>query len=88
MCSFYMFVALVLLPLFSSQSFAARSIDFHVGVILDLNSMASPVGRIGMRSLKMALDDFHSFHRDYKTRLVLHPVDSKGSFVDAAGGGM
>lgn len=85
MCSFYLFVALVLLPLFSTQSFA---IDFHVGVILDLNSTASPVGRIGMRSLKMALDDFYSFHGDYKTRLVLHQVDSKGSVVDAAAAGM
>ncbi|KAG6434440.1 hypothetical protein SASPL_106075 [Salvia splendens] len=84
MCSFYLFVALVLLPLFSMLSFTARSTDFHVGVILDLNSTASPVGRIGMRSLKMALEDFHSFHGDYKTRLVIHPVDSKGSVVDAA----
>ncbi|KAL1546448.1 glutamate receptor 2.9-like isoform X1 [Salvia divinorum] len=88
MCSFYLLVALVLLPLFSTQSFAARSIDFHVGVILDLNSTASPVGHIGMRCLKMALDDFYSVHGDYKTRLVLHPVDSNGSVVNAAAGAL
>ncbi|XP_057805577.1 glutamate receptor 2.2-like [Salvia miltiorrhiza] len=37
-----------------------------------------------MRCLSMALADFYSFHGDYKTRLVLHPMDSNGSVVDAA----
>ncbi|KAH6756418.1 hypothetical protein C2S53_002419 [Perilla frutescens var. hirtella] len=82
MCS--LFVALLLLPFFTMQCCVAHSIDFHVGVVLDLDLMDSPVGRIGMSYLSMALSDFYSFHVDYKTRLVLHPVDSNGSVVDAA----
>lgn len=36
----------------------------------------------------MALADFYSIHTDYKTRLILHPIDSNGSVVDAAAAGM
>lgn len=63
-------------------------VDFHVGVILDLDSTDSSVGRVGMPSLSMAVTDFYSLHADYKTRLVLHPMDSNGSIVDAAAAGM
>lgn len=81
-------VALLLLPLFTMQSSVVCYVDFHVGVILDLESRDSSVGRVGMRSLSMAVTDFYSLHADYKTRLVLHPIDSNGSIVDAAAAGM
>lgn len=88
MCSLFFFVAFILLPLFSIQSPSKHSIDFHVGVILDMNSKDSAIGSIGMRCLSIALSDFYSFHKDYRTRLVLHPFDSNGSVVDAAAAGM
>ncbi|KAG8380243.1 hypothetical protein BUALT_Bualt07G0173000 [Buddleja alternifolia] len=54
---------------------------FQVGVILDFDS---GVGRIGLTSLSLALDDFYSINRNYSTRLVLHFRDSKGRVTDAA----
>lgn len=65
MCSLYFFVAFLLLPRLSIQSSLKPSVDFHVGVILDLNSTDSAVGRIGMGCLSVALSDFYSFHKDY-----------------------
>ncbi|KAL0428928.1 UNVERIFIED_CONTAM: Glutamate receptor 2.8 [Sesamum radiatum] len=74
-----------LLLLLSVAIFSAvrtsSTIDFQVGVILDLDS---PVGRIGMSCLSMASYDFYSAHADYKTRLVLNVRDSNNSVVDAA----
>ncbi|OMO90641.1 putative glutamate receptor 2 plant [Corchorus olitorius] len=32
----------------------------------------------------MALSDFYQTHPHYKTRLLLHPTDSKGDVVQAA----
>lgn len=89
MCSLlhYLSVALLLLPLSTSQNSITTTIDFHVGVILDLDSPASPVGRIGMSCLSMAHSDFYSLHPDYKTRLLLHVRDSNDSVVDAAAAG-
>ncbi|XP_073138105.1 glutamate receptor 2.8-like [Henckelia pumila] len=81
-----LFVTLVLLqlPLGAAQSSSNNNstVDFHVGVILDSNSTV--VGRIGESCVSMALADFYSVHRDYKTRLVLHFRDSNQSVVDAA----
>ncbi|KAK4381182.1 Glutamate receptor 2.8 [Sesamum angolense] len=59
----------------------SSTVDFQVGVILDLDS---PVGRIGMSCLSMASSDFYSAHTDYKTKLVLNVRDSNNSVVDAA----
>lgn len=72
---------LVLLPPCTAQNPVGRTVDFHVGVILDMHS---PVGRIGNSCLSIAHSDFYSVHNDYKTRLVLHPIDSNGSLTDAA----
>ncbi|PIN22004.1 Glutamate-gated kainate-type ion channel receptor subunit GluR5 [Handroanthus impetiginosus] len=73
-----------MLPVLTVQSSSGDTIDFQVGIILDLRSRDSPVGQIGMSCLSMAYSDFYSLHRDYKTRLVLHVRDSNGSVVDAA----
>ncbi|KZV26724.1 glutamate receptor 2.8-like [Dorcoceras hygrometricum] len=75
-------VALVMLPFRAAQSSSNDStVDFHVGIILDLNSS---VGRVGRSCISMAFSDFYSVHKDYKTRLVLHFRDSNESVVDAA----
>ncbi|XP_075519189.1 glutamate receptor 2.8-like [Primulina tabacum] len=75
-------ISLLILPLRAAQSSSNSStVDFHVGVILDLNST---VGRIGESCISMALTDFYSVHKDFKTRLVLHFKDSNESVVDAA----
>ncbi|KAL8028251.1 hypothetical protein ABFX02_14G146300 [Erythranthe guttata] len=68
----------------SSTSKSSNKIDFNVGVILDLASPESPVGRIGMSCLSIARSDFYSLHPDYKSRLVFHIRDSNNSVVDAA----
>ncbi|KAK6162371.1 hypothetical protein DH2020_002212 [Rehmannia glutinosa] len=80
----FLSIALLLLPLITVQSSKTETIDFRVGVILDLSSTDSPVGRIGMSCLSMAHSDFYSVHRDYKTRVFLHVRDSNHSVVDAA----
>ncbi|KAG8391771.1 hypothetical protein BUALT_Bualt01G0221600 [Buddleja alternifolia] len=74
-------VALLLLPFCTVQSSSNSTVDFQVGIILDLDS---PVGRIGNHCLSMAHYDFYSAHQHYKTRLVLNVRDSKGSVLDAA----
>ncbi|KAI3449164.1 hypothetical protein Pfo_005829 [Paulownia fortunei] len=87
MCSFLLYLsgALLLLPLCTAKSSgSSNTVDFHVGVILDFDSVDSPVGRIGMSCLSMAHSDFYSIHGNYKTRLVLHVRDSNDSVVDAA----
>lgn len=64
-----------------------RHTNFHVGVILDVNSSSSPVGRIALSCLAQAQSDFYSVHNDYRTRLILHIRDSNDSVVDAAAAG-
>ncbi|KAH6784846.1 hypothetical protein C2S52_009805 [Perilla frutescens var. hirtella] len=73
-------VGLVLLLCIAKGSIST-TIDYHVGVILDMDSL---VGRIGNSCLWMAHSDFYAEHGDYKTRLVLHPIDSGNNVVDAA----
>ncbi|KAK4418688.1 Glutamate receptor 2.8 [Sesamum alatum] len=60
---------------------SSSTIDFQVGVVLDLHS---PVGRRGKSCLSLASSDFYSDHTDYKTRLVFNVRDSNESVVDAA----
>lgn len=80
-----LFISLLMIPLRAAQSSSNSStVDFQVGVILDLNST---VGRIGESCISMALTDFYSVHKDFKTRLVLHFRDSNESVVDAAAAG-
>ncbi|KAH6803471.1 hypothetical protein C2S51_031718 [Perilla frutescens var. frutescens] len=73
-------VGLVLLLCIAKGSIST-TIDYHVGVILDMDSL---VGRIGNSCLWMAHSDFYAEHGDYKTRLVLHPIDLSNNVVDAA----
>ncbi|KAI3463171.1 hypothetical protein Pfo_019834 [Paulownia fortunei] len=70
----------LLVILCNAQSEVANS-TFQVGVILDLDS---PVGRIGLSSLSLALSDFYSVNTNYTTKLVLHVRDSRGQVIDAA----
>lgn len=84
----FLSIALLVLPLTPVQSSSSSTTDFQVGVILDLNSSDSPVGRIGMSCLSKAHSDFYSVHKDYKTRLILNVRDSNDSVIDAAAAGM
>ncbi|KAJ4958482.1 hypothetical protein NE237_025593 [Protea cynaroides] len=54
---------------------------FHIGVVLDLNSM---VGKVAERCISMALSDYYSFHPDYNSKIVLHVRDSRGDAINAA----
>ncbi|WOL19709.1 glutamate receptor 2.7-like [Canna indica] len=54
---------------------------FHVGVILDLSTL---VGKMGMTSISMAVEDFYAMHRNYTSRLVLHTKDSRSDVIQAA----
>ncbi|TVU19096.1 hypothetical protein EJB05_35229, partial [Eragrostis curvula] len=55
--------------------------EFHVGVILDMDSL---VGKVSRTSVSLAMQDFYSVHQNYSTKLVIHFRDSKGSNVQAA----
>ncbi|KAL3829628.1 hypothetical protein ACJIZ3_018430 [Penstemon smallii] len=81
---FLLLLLSALLHLHTSLSSGTSTVNFQVGVILDLNSSNSPVGRIGLSCLLRAHSDFYSLHKDYKTRLVLHVRDSNDSVIDAA----
>ncbi|KAL6331906.1 hypothetical protein AAG906_020254 [Vitis piasezkii] len=48
---------------------------YGVGVILD---MGSSLGRMANNCISMAVSDFYSINRHYKTRLILHTRDSMG----------
>ncbi|KAF5197309.1 Glutamate receptor 2.2 [Thalictrum thalictroides] len=48
--------------------------QFHVGVILDLESWN---GRMSNNCISMAAQDFYALNAHYRTRLVLHTEDSK-----------
>ncbi|XP_010255695.1 PREDICTED: glutamate receptor 2.2-like [Nelumbo nucifera] len=56
-------------------------VQFHVGVVLDMETL---VGKISNSSISMAVTDFYDSHSDYKTRLVLHTRDSNQDVVAAA----
>ncbi|KAK4483446.1 hypothetical protein RD792_010633 [Penstemon davidsonii] len=81
---FLLLLLSALLHLHTALSSGTSTVNFQVGVILDLNSSNSPVGRIGLSCLSKAHSDFYSLHKDYKTRLVLHVRDSNDSVLDAA----
>ncbi|TVU19094.1 hypothetical protein EJB05_35227, partial [Eragrostis curvula] len=55
--------------------------EFHVGVILDMDSL---VGKVSRTSVSLAMQDFYSVHQNYSTKLVIHFRDSMGSNVLAA----
>ncbi|KAL5699313.1 hypothetical protein ACHQM5_030235 [Ranunculus cassubicifolius] len=58
-----------------------RVSDFHVGVVLDMDSV---IGKVGWECIQLALSDFYAAHPDYRTRLFLHPRDSQGDNVKAS----
>ncbi|GKV03091.1 hypothetical protein SLEP1_g15458 [Rubroshorea leprosula] len=59
----------------------ATTIPVNVGMVLDFDGWT---GKLGLSCFNMALSDFYSNHRDYRTRLVLNTRDSKGDVVGAA----
>jgi glutamate receptor, ionotropic, plant len=63
----------------------ARPDEFHVGVILEMDSL---VGKVSRASISLAVSGFYSVHRNYSTKLVLHFRDSMGSNVQAASAGI
>jgi glutamate receptor, ionotropic, plant len=62
-----------------------RPDEFHVGVILEMDSL---VGKVSRASISLAVNDFYSVHRNHSTKLVLHFRDSTGSNVQAASAGI
>ncbi|XP_020264749.1 glutamate receptor 2.7-like isoform X2 [Asparagus officinalis] len=58
-----------------------QTAPFHVGVLLDLDTL---VGKMGWISILMAIDDFYDLHRNYTTRVVLHARDTNNDIVQAA----
>ncbi|KAK2986065.1 hypothetical protein RJ640_011506 [Escallonia rubra] len=59
----------------------SSTVPVNVGVILDKDTWA---GKMGLRCISMALNDFYASHGHYKTRLVLNVRDSNKSVVRAA----
>ncbi|XP_057467291.1 glutamate receptor 2.7-like [Actinidia eriantha] len=59
----------------------SMKVPVNVGVVLDKDAK---IGKMGLRCISMALSDFYTSHRDYKTRIVLNDRDSKRSVVGAA----
>lgn len=84
---FVLSIYLSTIPFWVAQSDAKETVNIQVGVILDINSTDSLVGRIGMSCLSRALEDFYSVHGDYNTKLVLNVRDSNDSVIDAAAAG-
>ncbi|KAJ4958247.1 hypothetical protein NE237_025358 [Protea cynaroides] len=54
---------------------------FHVGVVLDLDSV---VGKVAQRCISMALSDYYAVHPNYNSKIVLHVRDSRGDAINAA----
>ena len=57
---------------------------YGVGVVLD---MGSSLGRMANNCISMAVSDFYSINRNYKTRLILHTRDSMGDPLYALSSG-
>ncbi|KAF5184505.1 Glutamate receptor, partial [Thalictrum thalictroides] len=55
--------------------------DYHVGVVLDMDS---DIGKVGWNCIQIAFSDFYSANSDYRTKLFLHLRDSRGDNVQAA----
>ncbi|KAJ6819027.1 glutamate receptor 2.5-like isoform X1 [Iris pallida] len=53
----------------------------NVGVVLDLGSLP---GKKNLASMSMAIDDFYTSHRNFSTKVTLHPRDSEKDIVGAA----
>lgn len=57
------------------------TVPVHVGVVLDMGTL---VGKMGMTSISLAIDEFYSLNKNYTTRVVLHARDSNADVVQAA----
>ncbi|KAK1276938.1 Glutamate receptor 2.8 [Acorus gramineus] len=66
---------------FTSLVVDGGPVPFDVGVLLDKGSWKA---RMSRSCMSVAIDDFYSVHGDYRTRLALHYVDSRGDVVGAA----
>ncbi|KAK2971057.1 hypothetical protein RJ640_003249 [Escallonia rubra] len=77
-----LFFCLVLMIISKGMATSQSStVPVNVGVILDKDTWA---GKMGLRCISMALNDFYASHGHYKTRLVLNVRDSNRSVVRAA----
>lgn len=82
-------IKLALTILFFSVSWSFTSsnttVPVNVGVIFD--DLTSGSAKTWLSCFKTAVSDFYASNHYYKTRLVLHIRDSKGSFVGSAAAG-
>ncbi|KAL7122375.1 hypothetical protein ACP275_01G042100 [Erythranthe tilingii] len=62
----------------------AQNITVRVGVVLNMDGF----GQMSFNCLSMALSDFYSTHKQYRTKLVLTDRDSKDDAVGAAAAGL
>ncbi|KAL5717741.1 hypothetical protein ACHQM5_010710 [Ranunculus cassubicifolius] len=76
---------MVILLLLYVYIIEAQDIDIvtpvNIGVILDMDTW---VAKVSTSCMYMAISDFYSTNPDFKTRLVLHPRDSKMEVTGAA----
>ncbi|XP_062228309.1 LOW QUALITY PROTEIN: glutamate receptor 2.3-like [Phragmites australis] len=68
-------------PVSPDVAAAAGTVLVHVGVILDLETA---LGKKGLLSVEMALEDFYAAHPNFTTRVELHVRDSNRDVVNAA----
>ncbi|WJZ98838.1 hypothetical protein VitviT2T_017338 [Vitis vinifera] len=68
----------------SQTSNNSSMIAYGVRVVLD---MGSSLGRMANNCISMAVSDFYSINRHYKTRLILHTRDSMGDPLYALSSG-
>ena len=80
---FYLLLVLVVTAWLSYGD--TRTTPFHVGPLLDLDTL---VGKMGRTSISMAIDDFYDLNRNYTTRVVLHSRNTNNDVVQAAAGGI
>ncbi|XP_062092124.1 glutamate receptor 2.7-like isoform X2 [Humulus lupulus] len=58
-----------------------RKLGVKVGVVVDYESW---LGKMGLRSIDMAVSEFYASHADYRTRLLIHTRDSNNDEIGAA----
>ncbi|KAI3874169.1 hypothetical protein MKW92_053252 [Papaver armeniacum] len=62
--------------------------NYHELMVMGQNTTAEveefQVGVVWLTCMDMALSDFYASHKNYKTRLVLHVMDSKNDVLDAS----
>ncbi|KAI3839715.1 hypothetical protein MKW98_010020 [Papaver atlanticum] len=63
------------------QNITGEVEEFQVGVVIDANTS---VAKVWLTCMDMALSEFYASHKNYKTRLVLHVMDSKNDVLDAS----